>query len=159
MDMFFSLIKYFWKLLQNGVHNCWITRFKDDLWWKMTFGGRQSSLEDNLRWMTTFGGRWPSVENVLWWKTTFCGRRPSGKTTFSGRQPSLEDDLRWKTIYNIGVGRGKNKYTESIWTHCLHTLCCVAFLGSARWRICIEYTCAWLSHAHVRVAIATRTEI
>ena len=26
-------------------------------------------------------------------------------------------------------------------------------------RICIEYTCAWLSHAHVRVAIATRTEI
>ena len=40
-------------------------------------------------------------------------------------------------------------------------------MGTTRMRLCIEYTCAWLSHAHrnmnqnqfvVRVAIATRTD-
>ena len=50
---------------------------KDNLQWKMTFGGRQPLVEDNLWWKTTFSGGWPLVENNLRWRTTFSGRQPS----------------------------------------------------------------------------------
>ena len=74
---------------------------EDDLWWKMTFGGRRPLVEDKLRFKTTFWGRQPLVEDNLCWKTTFGGRQPSvkddlwWKTTCSGRRPSAEDDLYW----------------------------------------------------------------
>ena len=51
---------------------------------KMTFAGRQSSVEDNLWWKTTFSGTQPSVEDNL-----------GLKMPFGGRQPSMEDDLQW----------------------------------------------------------------
>ena len=41
---------------------------EDDLWQKMTFGGRRTSVEDDLWWKTTYGGRRPSVEDNVWWK-------------------------------------------------------------------------------------------
>ena len=48
---------------------------EDDLWWKMTFGGRRPLVEDHFWWKTTFGGRQPLVEDDLWWKTAFGGKR------------------------------------------------------------------------------------
>ena len=36
---------------------------EDDLWWKMTFIGKQRLVEDDLWWKMTFGGRQPSVED------------------------------------------------------------------------------------------------
>ena len=61
---------------------------KDNLWWKMTFGGRRPLVEDDLLWKTNFIGRWTSVEDNLQWKRTFGGRRLS-----------VEDDLQWKTTF------------------------------------------------------------
>ena len=61
-------------------------------------GGRHPWVEDNLWWKITFGGRRPSVEqtmveddlqwNNLWWNKTFGRRRPS-----------VEDDFRWKNPF------------------------------------------------------------
>ena len=41
------------------------TFVEDDLWGKMTYGGRGPSVEDNLWWKTPFGGRRPSVKDNL----------------------------------------------------------------------------------------------
>ena len=48
------------------------TFVEDDLWGKMTYGGRGPSVEDNLWWKMTFGGRQPSVEDDLRWILTCC---------------------------------------------------------------------------------------
>ena len=61
---------------------------EDDLQWKTTFGGKQTSVEENLRWRTPFGERQPLVEDDLWLKTTF-----------GGRHPSAEDDLWWQKTF------------------------------------------------------------
>ena len=36
-------------------------------------GERQPLVKDNLRWKMSFGGRRRTVEEDLWWKTTFGG--------------------------------------------------------------------------------------
>ena len=53
----------------------------DNLWWKMTFYGRQPLMEDtfdeeDLWWKTNFDARRPLMEDYLWWETIFDGRRP-----------------------------------------------------------------------------------
>ena len=48
-------------------------------------------MEDDLQWKTTFGGRQSSVEHNLWWKRTFSGRQ-----TFGGRLPSVEGNFWWQ---------------------------------------------------------------
>ena len=79
---------------------------EDDLWWKMTLGGRRPLVEDNLQWKTNFDGRQYLVEEGLRWKTTFGGRWPlvennlQWKMHFGGRLPSMEDNLWWKTTFS-----------------------------------------------------------
>ena len=74
---------------------------EDTIWWKITFEGRQYSLEDNFQWKTPFYGRQLSKEEELWWKKTFNGRVPliennhCWKTTFNGIKPSLEEARVW----------------------------------------------------------------
>ena len=80
---------------------------EDNLRWKTTFNGRQTSMEDNLEWKMTLHGRQPSMEDNLWWQSTFDGRWPwmednlRLKTNFKGRWcPMMEDDLEWKTTFD-----------------------------------------------------------
>ena len=56
---------------------------EDDHRWKMTFSGRQPSVEDDLQWKMTFGGRHPLGEDDLQWKMTFGGEA----TSKQGRKP------------------------------------------------------------------------
>ena len=49
---------------------------EDDLWWKTTFSGRQSSVEDNLQWKMTFSGRQSLLEDDRRWKKALGGRQP-----------------------------------------------------------------------------------
>ena len=42
-----------------------------DLWWKMTFDGRQPLMEDNLRWETTFQGEVKKVKFSMWTAAAF----------------------------------------------------------------------------------------
>ena len=60
--------------------------------WELAVG----SSDNNSEVMTfsgkiTFSGRQPSVEDYFCWRMTF-----SGKMTFSGRRPLVEDDHGWK---------------------------------------------------------------
>ena len=71
---------------------------EDDLWWKMTFDGRQPLMDGILWWKTNI------VTGNIWWKTTFDGRqhlmedRIWWKTTFEGRQHLI--DIWWKTTFD-----------------------------------------------------------
>ena len=81
------LYSHKWKINKGvmiGGRHPWV---EDNLWWKITFGGRRPSVEqplveEGLRQKTTFAGRQLSVEDNFLWKTTFCW-----KTTYEGRRP------------------------------------------------------------------------
>ena len=49
-------------------------RKKKDIWWKMSFDGRQPLKEDNHWWRTTFDKIQPLIEDDLSWETPFNGR-------------------------------------------------------------------------------------
>ena len=51
-------------LMEDNSEGRW-PLIEEELWWKMTFGGRPPTVEDD------FGERRPSVEDNLWWKTKF----------------------------------------------------------------------------------------
>ena len=79
---------------------------EDELWWKMTFGGRRPQVEGDICQKMTFNERRPSVEDDLQWKMTFGERQPlmkdglQWKTIFVGRRPMEEDDLWVKTTFS-----------------------------------------------------------
>ena len=50
-------------------------------------------VDDDLLWKITFGGRQSSVEDDLWWKTTFIRRQTLLEDTLRCKTPLLEDGL------------------------------------------------------------------
>ena len=66
-----------------------------NLWWKMTFVGRQP-----------FDGRQPLMEDALWWKVLFEGRQPLETKSLN----DLEIEVLKKTV------RPNSFWTKKFWT-------------------------------------------
>ena len=81
---------------------------EEELWWKMSFDGRQPLMEENLWWKTNFDGRQPLIEydidgrwsllkdNLcwnLWGKIILVGRRPKLMMNFAERRSLMKNDL------------------------------------------------------------------